>query len=99
MVPGFASAFTVTIAVLTPHEVVYEMVVVPELMPVTTPPVDIVPVAGVLLLHVPPERLAESDVVPVGQTVSVPDIVISASCETVAVTVPVQLFASVRTHV
>ena len=45
---------TVTMVVAAHAPIVYDITVVPTPIPVTTPVVDIVPTAGVTLLHVPP---------------------------------------------
>jgi hypothetical protein len=50
------------------------MVVVPAAMPVTTPVADIEPLAGVLLLHVPPAGVLVSVVVAPTHTLNVPAI-------------------------
>ena len=67
---------TVTFIVATkvPQElfIKYEIVVVPLLIPVTTPPVLTVPTAVLVLLHVPPAVVLDSVVVPVTVTVFVP---------------------------
>jgi hypothetical protein len=46
--------FTNTTVVREQPDTAYVIVVVPAPRPVTTPPVDIVPTAGLLLLQVPP---------------------------------------------
>jgi len=46
--------FTNTTVVREQPDTEYVIVVVPAIRPVTTPPVDTVPTAGLLLLHVPP---------------------------------------------
>ena len=51
---------------------VYVMVVVPSEMPVTTPEDEIVPTAGVLLLHTPPDDVVPRLVVEPGHTVRKP---------------------------
>ena len=66
------SAFTSTIAERLQPPTVYIIEVVPALRPVTTPAVDTVPTAGVLLLHVPPVVVLVSVVVPFTQMLVIP---------------------------
>jgi len=66
-------AFIVTTAVAVEKHVVYEIVAVPAVLPVTTPDVPMLATVGLLLLHVPPtvefDRVevapAHKDIVPV----------------------------------
>jgi len=65
------SGFTVTAWVVVPPWV-YVTVVTPAERPVNTPPVEIVPTAMLLLLHVPPEAELANVVVEPTHTVNVP---------------------------
>ena len=78
--------FTVTVSVSKqPLAVMYEIVVVPAAIPVTTPAASIVPAAGLLLLHVPPAVVLASAVVWPMQTVGVP-VMIAGEAITVTTT-------------
>ena len=68
------------------------MAVVPALRPVTTPPPFTVPVAGVLLLHVPPGGVDDNVVVEFSHTV-VPPVITPGRLFTVTVSVSKQPFA------
>ena len=58
-------AFIVTTAVAVEKHVVYEIVAVPAVLPVTTPDVPMLATVGLLLLHVPPAAEFDSvDVAP-----------------------------------
>jgi hypothetical protein len=63
--------------------------VVPALRPVTTPAADMVPTAGVLLLHVPPVVVLASVVVPFTQMLVMP-VMTAGSGFTVIVTLLTQ---------
>ena len=70
---GFGSGFTVTTTVTAhPEPSVYEIVVVPALTPVTLPKLSTEPIAGLVLLHVPPVVASVSAVVKVAQTLITP---------------------------
>ena len=65
------------------------MIVVPVVMPVTTPAADIVPTEVLLLLHVPPPVGSVNGVVAPEQTVVVPEMAAGVELTvTVVVTVP-----------
>jgi hypothetical protein len=66
------NAFTSTTAERLQPPTVYIIEVVPALSPVTTPDVDTVPTAGVLLLHVPPVVVLVRVVVPFTQMLVMP---------------------------
>lgn len=70
--PPEGAANTVTVTVLVPKEVAYEITADPAVTPVTTPEVDTVATDVLPLLHVPPEVAHASAVVALVQTVSVP---------------------------
>lgn len=74
-VPVMAAGNVLTvISKVTRHPVgkVYEIVIVPGVSPVTTPPVLMDPTAGALLLQVPPGVVSDNGVVNPGQTVEAP---------------------------
>ena len=76
IVPGLGDGLTVTTldAASVPQllVIVYEILVVPAEMPVTTPNASTVPLAGFTLLHTPPAAASERVVVAPTQTVNVP---------------------------
>jgi hypothetical protein len=78
MVPGVANGFTVAILVAVtapqPFVTVYDIVVVPAVMPLTTPVAEpTVPIAAFVLLHTPPlVPLVVNVVVAPTHTVAVP---------------------------
>jgi len=59
---GAVVGFTVSVVVaVQPVGMVYVMVVVPDVLPVTSPPASIVATGGLLLAHVPPVSTSLSD--------------------------------------
>ena len=79
MVPALGVGLTVTtcVAAAVPQLLVtvYDIVVVPVAMPLTTPEVPTVPVDGLTLLHAPPVAASVKAVLAPVQTVGVPEIV------------------------
>ena len=77
--PATGSGLTVTtfVAAAAPQLLVtvYDIVVVPAAMPLTTPPVDTVPAAVFVLLHTPPPVASESVIVAPAHTADAPDMV------------------------
>jgi hypothetical protein len=75
-VPATGAGLTVIGAVVVSAEhaddVIYVMVVLPAVTPVTTPPADMVAIAMLPLLHTPPPVLAVKVVVAPGQTDDAP---------------------------
>ena len=82
--PG--NGFTVTTAVLTQPDTLYEILTAPAATPVTSPAVPTVATAVLLLLHVPPVTVELKVVTDPGQTVAVP---VSAGGKALTVTVAV----------
>ena len=66
------AAVTVTTAVAVPVEEMYEIVVVPDKMPDTTPLVLTVPTAGVELTQTPPDVVSKSGVADPTHVVRIP---------------------------